>query len=70
MAKHFWIRHGSFDRDTSFAIPCLLAYLLKKQSIDVNFELPWGLVHSGDYDLESCFQWIDSLFEKETQNIG
>lgn len=70
MAKHFWIRHGSFDRDTSFAIPCLLAYLLKQQSIDVNFELPWGLVHSGDYDLELCFQWIDSLFEKETQNIG
>lgn len=59
-AKHFRIRHGSFDRDTSLAIPAILTLLLKKNGIDVDFEIPWGLVHSGDYDLDELFSWIDS----------
>ena len=59
-AKHIRIRHGSFDRDTSLDIPLILALLLKKRGIDVDFEIPWGLVHSGGYDLDELFIWIDS----------
>jgi hypothetical protein len=59
--KHWRIRHGSFDRDTSLAIPVILATLLKNKGYDVDFALPWGVPHSGDYDYEKLFAWIDSL---------
>ena len=60
-AQHWRIRHGSFDRDTSLAIPVILATLLKNRGFDVDFALPWGLPHSGDYDLPELFTWIDGL---------
>lgn len=59
--KNWRIRHGSFDRDTSLAIPVILATLLKNKGYNVDFALPWGLPHSGDYDLEELFSWIDNL---------
>lgn len=60
-AKHWRIRHGAFDRDTSLAIPVILATMLENQGYDVDFFLPWGLPHSGDYDLEELFCWIDNI---------
>ena len=60
-AKHWRIRHGAFDRDTSLAIPTILAVLLQNNGYNVDFFLPWGLPHSGDYDLPELFAWIDSL---------
>lgn len=60
-AKHWRIRHGAFDRDTSLAIPTILSVMLQNQGYDVDFFLPWGLPHSGDYDLEELFAWIDGL---------
>jgi hypothetical protein len=64
-AKHWRIRHGAFDRDTSLAIPVILATLLQNSGYDVDFRLPWGLPHSGDYDLDELFDWIDSLCLKK-----
>nr|WP_304955094.1 subtype B tannase [uncultured Acetatifactor sp.] len=60
-AKHWRIRHGAFDRDTSLAIPVILATLLENKGYDVDFCLPWGLPHSGDYDLDALFAWIDGI---------
>lgn len=54
VAKNWRIRHGAFDRDTSLAIPVILATLLQNKGYQVDFCLPWGLPHSGDYDLKSC----------------
>lgn len=59
--KNWRIRHGAFDRDTSIAIPVILATMLKNKGYEVDFALPWGLPHSGDYDLEELFTWIDKL---------
>ena len=59
--KNWRIRHGAFDRDTSIAIPVILAAMLKNKHYNVDFALPWGLPHSGDYDLEELFAWIDGL---------
>ncbi len=59
--KHWRIRHGAFDRDTSLAIPVILATYLKNNGYDVDFFFPWGLPHSGDYDLPELFAWIDSI---------
>ncbi len=60
-AKYWRIRHGSFDRDTSLAIPALLAAVLRNYGKSVDFFFPWGVRHSGDYDLEELFAWIDSI---------
>lgn len=60
-APHWRIRHGAYDRDTSLAIPVILAQMLRQQGLHVDFHLPWGLPHSGDYDLAELFGWIDSL---------
>lgn len=60
-AKHWRIRHGSFDRDTSLAIPAILAIMLENAGCQVDFHLPWGLPHSGDYDLPQLFAWIDGI---------
>ncbi len=60
-AGHWRIRHGAFDRDTSLAIPVILSLLLEMQGIDTDFALPWGLPHSGDYDTEELFAWIDRI---------
>ncbi len=58
-AKHFRINHGSIDRDTSLAISALLAISLKQENIDVIHQYPWDVTHSGDYDLDELFEWID-----------
>ena len=61
VAKHYRIRHGAIDRDTSLAVPALLALKLQNNGVDVNFLVPWGRGHSGDYDLPELFDWIDSI---------
>ena len=60
-AKHWRIRHGAKDTDTTIAVPALLALKLKKAGCKVDFFSPWGVGHAGDYDLEDLFRWIDSI---------
>ncbi|WP_324715219.1 subtype B tannase [Lactiplantibacillus plantarum] len=61
VAKHWRIRHGAADRDTSFAIPIILAIMLENHGYGIDFALPWDIPHSGDYDLGDLFSWIDGL---------
>ena len=61
VAKHFRIRHGAADRDTAIAIPAILALTLQNNGVDVDFFSPWGIGHSGEYDLEKLFNWIDDI---------
>ena len=63
-ARHFRIRHGSADRDTSLAVPAILALTLQNNGVDVDFFSPWGIGHSGDYDLGELFDWIDDICRK------
>ena len=60
-AQHYRIRHGAIDRDTSLAIPAILALKLAERGVDVNFYSPWNRGHGGDYDLPELFDWIDSI---------
>lgn len=60
-ARHFRIRHGSVDRDTSLAISNMLALKLQNAGIDANVLHPWGIPHAGDYDLDELFAWIDEI---------
>ena len=60
-AKHWRIRHGTRDKDTGLAIPVMLATLLQNKGFNVSLELPWEIPHSGDYDPDELFQWIDGI---------
>lgn len=60
-ADHWRIRHGTRDKDTSLAIPVMLAVYLENKKIDVNLEFAWDRPHSGDYDPDELFDWADSL---------
>ena len=63
-APHWRIRHGSVDRDTSIAVPIILATKLQNAGYDADIALPWGRGHSGDYDLDELFAWIDGICAK------
>lgn len=61
IAPHWYIRHGAKDRDTSFLVPVNLATRLRNAGYDVDFALPWNRPHSGDYNLDDLFRWIESV---------
>lgn len=46
---------------TALAIPVILLILFENRGYDVDFALPWGIPHSGDYALEEMFAWIDRI---------
>jgi hypothetical protein len=60
-ARYWRIRHGAADRDTSIAIPIILATKLMNEEFDVDFAMPWGVPHGGDYDLDELFAWIEDV---------
>ncbi|GAK50079.1 hypothetical protein U14_01305 [Candidatus Moduliflexus flocculans] len=60
-SKYWRIRHGTIDRDTSLAIPVILATRLENKGFDVDFALPWDRPHSGDYDLDELFAWFSQI---------
>jgi hypothetical protein len=63
-AKHWRIRHGSKDKDTGLAISVILATSLQNNGNEVSLELPWDRPHSGDYDLDELFKWVDDISKK------
>ncbi|WP_099467184.1 subtype B tannase [Konateibacter massiliensis] len=60
-AKHYRIRHGAVDRDTSLAISAILTLFLRNNGVEVDYHLPWGVLHAGDYDLDELFEWMDAI---------
>lgn len=60
-AKYWRLRHGTIDRDGSIAVPVILATRLQNCGYSVDIALPWNTPHSGDYDLDELFRWIDSI---------
>ncbi len=60
-SKNWRIRHGAKDKDTGFAVPVIFATYLQNKGYKVNFGLPWEVPHSGDYDLNELFEWVDSV---------
>ena len=59
--QHWRIRVGTKDRDTSHAIAAILAAKLRNSGKNVDMAMPWGVPHSGDYDLDELFAWMDSV---------
>jgi hypothetical protein len=62
--SHYWrIRHGAIDADTALPIPVILATKLMNTGHDVDFAIPWGQGHGGNYDLGELFDWVESISE-------
>ena len=59
--QHYRIRVGENDRDTSLAISQLLALKLQAHGKNVDYALPWGVGHGGDYDLDELFAWMKDV---------
>jgi len=57
-ARHWRIRHGTKDKDTSLAIAIILGTTLQNRGYHVDLALPWDRPHSGDYDLDQLFTWM------------
>lgn len=62
-APYWYIRHGSIDRDTAFTVPVSLYTKLMNAGTakNVDFDLTWERPHSGDYDLDELFAWLDKV---------
>ena len=48
----------------SLFIPLMFATKLKNQGISTDLAFPWETGHSGDYDLEEVFEFIDNIERK------
>ncbi len=60
-ARHFRIRVGAADADTSLSIAMTLAVRLKNAGLDTDYALVWDLLHC-DADYPGGIQdWIDSI---------
>lgn len=60
-AKYWRIRHGAKDNDTAIAISTILAAKLQNNGYNVDYAVPWGQGHGGDYDLNELFDWMDKI---------
>ena len=63
--QHWRIRVGTKDRDTSLAVSAILAAKLQNSGKSVDYALPWDVPHSGDYDLDELFDWIDGIAKEK-----
>jgi hypothetical protein len=61
ITKHWRIRNGARDRDTSFTVAYNLNRALKADPNvkTLDFALQWDQGHAGNYDVLNAFTWID-----------
>jgi hypothetical protein len=61
ITKHWRIRNGARDRDTSFTVAHNLSRALKADAKvkTIDYALQWDTGHAGNYDVQSAFSWID-----------
>ena len=72
-APYWWVRHGSLDRDTSFANQTLLYYaLINDKSIEtVDFAFAFGYGHCGNYDLDDAMEFMaESLADADAKDAA
>ncbi|EKY20302.1 subtype B tannase [Veillonella atypica] len=60
-AKYYRIRYGTTDSNTSVAIPLIVGTRAQNLGYSVDMATPFGVDHSGDYDLQDLFNWMDSI---------
>ena len=60
-ARFYGIRYGTADSNTSVAIPLIVGTRAQNLGYRVDMATPFNVDHSGDYDLEELFNWMDNI---------
>ena len=60
-ARYYRIRYGTADSNTSVAIPLIVGTRAQNLGYNVDMATPFDVDHSGDYDLEDLFNWMDNI---------
>ena len=60
-ARFYRIRYGTADSNTSIAIPLIVGTRAQDLGYRVDMATPFDVDHSGDYDLEELFNWMDNI---------
>ena len=60
-ARFYRIRYGTADSNTSVAIPLIVGTRAQDLGYRVDMATPFDVDHSGDYDLEELFNWMDNI---------
>ena len=60
-ARYYRIRYGTADSNTSVAIPLIIGARAQNLGYNVDMATPFGVDHSGDYDLDELFNWMDNI---------
>ena len=60
-AQFYRIRYGTADSNTSVAIPLIVGTRAQNLGYKVDMSTPFDVDHSGDYDLDELFNWMDNI---------
>ena len=60
-ARYYRIRYGTADSNTSVAIPLIVGTRAQNLGYNVDMATPFDVDHSGDYDLDELFNWMDTI---------
>ena len=60
-AQFYRIRYGTADSNTSVAIPLIVGTRAQNLGYKVDMATPFNGNHSGDYDLDELFNWMDNI---------
>lgn len=60
-AQFYRIRYGTADSNTSIAIPLIVGTRAQNLGYKVDMATPFDVDHSGDYDLDELFNWMDNI---------
>ncbi len=65
VSPNWYVRHGFRDRDTAFALQAVLFRALDNNDsvVDPNCEFAWIQPHSGDYDVQEAYAWLDGVLK-------
>ena len=64
-AQFYRIRYGTADSNTSIAIPLIVGTRAQNLGYKVDMSTPFNVDHSGDYDLEDLFNWMDTIVKHD-----
>ena len=59
--QFYRIRYGTADSNTSVAIPLIVGTRAQNLGYKVDMATPFNVDHSGDYDLDELFNWMDNI---------
>ena len=60
-ARYYRIRYGTADSNTSVAIPLIVGTRAQNLGYNVDMATLFDVDHSGDYDLDELFNWMDNI---------